>query len=173
MNFIYRSYCNPKLCVETNGKRCCHHCALSQPMLLINLSFRLSQNWTREISLFSPPKGGDQPFPSPLRKSGKFLSLNGFGGGGDYCRENPEPSSPLQIWGGGGTTVRIGGTTVRTTDHVQEGVGTTVTMSYSQIELSDHGFIVESTYEKQGGNREQLKSRIFFSMSLVITIILY
>ncbi len=171
MNFIYRSYCNPKLCVETNGKRCCHHCALSQPMLLINLSFRLSQNWTREISLFSPPKGGDQPFPSPLRKSGKFLSLNGFGGGGLLSWKSRTVVPPPKF--GGGTTVRIGGTTVRTTDHVQEGVGTTVTMSYSQIELSDHGFIVESTYEKQGGNREQLKSRIFFSMSLVITIILY
>jgi hypothetical protein len=101
MNFIYRSYCNPKLCVETNGKRCCHHCALSQPMLLINLSFRLSQNWTREISLFSPPKGGDQPFPSPLRKSGKFLSLNGFGGGGTIVVKITNRSPPSKIWGGG------------------------------------------------------------------------
>ncbi len=72
-----RWYCNPKVCVETKAKRCCHHCAFSQPMLpmlLKNLLFRLTQTYDttsrRDKFLpFSPecPKGG---IPFPLKERG-------------------------------------------------------------------------------------------------------
>ena len=81
-NFNYRPCCNPKVCVEAKAKRCCHHCALSQPILLKNLLFR----WTgkgveMELPFFHPG------LPLSENKREKFRGKRGgfpFSGGLEF-----------------------------------------------------------------------------------------